>query len=134
MSVALKKPIEEFKGEDIAATMHTIGVNARAAARILATLSATEKNRAIAAMARAIRAATAPILAANREDVAETEKAGATAAFIDRLRLDEKRIAAMADGVDIVAALPDPVGPLISRSHRPHGIPIQPGPSPPSLI
>src|SRR5258708_2404710 len=125
MSVALKKPIEEFKGEDIAATMHTIGVNARAAARILATLSATEKNRAIAAMARAIRAATAPILAANREDVAEAEETGATAAFIDRLRLDEKRIAAMADGVDIVAALPDPVGTVISGWDRPNGMRIE---------
>ena len=125
MSVALKKPIEEFKGEDIAATMRAIGVNARAAARILATLSPTEKEHAIAAMGRAIRAATAPILAANREDVAEAEKAGATAAFIDRLRLDEKRIAAMADGVDIIAALPDPVGTVISGWDRPNGMRIE---------
>ena len=125
MSVALKKPIEEFKGEDIAATMRAIGVNARAAARILATLSPTEKEHAIAAMGRAIRAATAPILAANREDVAEAEKAGATAAFIDRLRLDEKRIAAMADGVDVIAALPDPVGTVISGWDRPNGMRIE---------
>jgi glutamate-5-semialdehyde dehydrogenase len=125
MSVALKKPIEEFKGEDIAATMRAIGVSARAAARILATLSPTEKEHAIAAMGRAIRAATAPILAANREDVAEAEKAGATAAFIDRLRLDEKRIAAMADGVDIIAALPDPVGTVISGWDRPNGMRIE---------
>ena len=125
MSVPLKKPIQEFKGDDIAATMRAIGVNARAAARILATLSPTEKNRAITAMAHAIRAATAPILAANREDVAEADKAGATAAFIDRLRLDEKRIAAMADGVDIVAALPDPVGTVISGWDRPNGMRIE---------
>jgi len=125
MSAPLKKPIEEFKGRDIAATMHAIGVNARDAARILATLSPTEKEHAIAAMGRAIRAATAPILAANREDVAEAEKAGATAAFIDRLRLDEKRIAAMADGVDIVAALPDPVGTVISGWDRPNGMRIE---------
>jgi glutamate-5-semialdehyde dehydrogenase len=125
MSVPLKKPIEEFKREDIAATMRAIGVNARAAARILATLSATEKKHAIAAMARAIRAAAPTILAANREDVAEAEKAGATAAFIDRLRLDEKRIAAMADSVDIVAALPDPVGTVISGWDRPNGMRIE---------
>jgi glutamate-5-semialdehyde dehydrogenase len=125
MSVALKKPIKEPKGEYIASTMRTMGAHARAAARILATLSATEKKRAIAAMANAIRAATASILAANGEDVAEAEKAGATTAFIDRLRLDEKRIAAMADGVDIVAALPDPVGTVISGWDRPNGMRIE---------
>ncbi len=125
MSVALKKPIKELKGEDIAATMRTIGANARAAAKVLATLSATEKEHAIAAMAHAIRAATAAILAANGEDVAEAEKAGATTAFIDRLRLDEKRIAAMADGVDVVAALPDPVGTVISGWDRPNGMRIE---------
>ena len=125
MSVSLKKPIEDFKRGDIAATMRTIGADARAAARILATLSSTEKKHAIAAMARAIRAATAAILTANREDVAEAEKAGASAAFIDRLRLDEKRIAAMADGVDIVAALPDPVGKVISGWERPNGMRIE---------
>jgi len=125
MSIPLKKPIEEFAGEDIAATMRAIGVNARAAAKILATLSATDKNRAIAAMAHAIRVTTAAILAANREDAAEAEKAGATTAFIDRLRLDEKRIAAIADGVDIVAALPDPVGTVRSAWDRPNGMRIE---------
>jgi glutamate-5-semialdehyde dehydrogenase len=125
MNVALKKPIEDLKGGEIAATMHAIGVNARTAARILATLSPPEKKHAIAAMARAIRAAAPTILAANREDVAEAEKAGATAAFIDRLRLDEKRIAAMADGVDIIAALPDPVGTVISGWDRPNGMRIE---------
>src|SRR5262249_15007811 len=113
MSVPLKKPIEEFTGEGIAATMRAIGANARAAARILAILTTTEKSRALGAMAHAIRAAASAILAANSEDVAEAEKAGATSAFIDRLRLDEKRVAAMADGVDTVAALPDPVGTVI---------------------
>src|SRR5215467_5182261 len=125
MSAPLKKPIAEFIGADIAATMRTIGANARAAARILATLGPVEKKHAIAAMARAIRAATNTILRANREDVAEAEKAGATAAFIDRLRLDEKRIAAMADAVDIVAALPDPVGKVISGWERPNGMRIE---------
>src|SRR5215468_2327272 len=125
MSIPLKKPIEEFAGEDIAATMRAIGINARAAAKILATLSATDKNRAIAAMAHAIRVTTAAILAANREDAAEAEKAGATTAFIDRLRLDEKRIAAIADGVDIVAALPDPVGTVMSAWDRPNGMHIE---------
>jgi glutamate-5-semialdehyde dehydrogenase len=76
-------------------------------------------------MARSIRAATPAILAANREDVAEAEAAGMTAAFVDRLRLDEKRIAAMADGVDVVAALPDPVGAVIAGWDRPNGMRIE---------
>src|SRR5260370_42107249 len=101
MSVALKRPIEEFKVEDIAATMRTIGANARAAARILATLSPTEKEHAIAAMAHAIRAATAAILAANREDVADAEEAGTTTACIDRLRRGGKRLAPRAHGVEL---------------------------------
>jgi glutamate-5-semialdehyde dehydrogenase len=125
MSVPLKKPVEELKGADIAATMRTIGANARAVMRILATLSPTKKKLAIEAMAHAIRAATPAILAANGEDVAEAEKTGATIAFIDRLRLDEKRVATMADGVDTVAALPDPVGTVISRWDRPNGMRIE---------
>jgi glutamate-5-semialdehyde dehydrogenase len=125
MSVPLKKPIDELKGEDIDVTMRTIGANARAVARTLATLGPTEKKRAIEAMAHAIRVATPAILAANDEDVAEAEKASATSAFVDRLRLDERRVAAMADGVDIVAALPDPVGTVISGWDRPNGMRIE---------
>src|SRR5579871_3785385 len=125
MSVPLKRPAEKFEGGEIAGTMRAIGANARAAARRLATLGAAEKQRAIEAMAHAIRAAAPAILAANNEDVAEARKAGATSAFIDRLRLDEKRIAAMADGVDTVAALPDPVGTVIAGWSRPNGMRIQ---------
>jgi glutamate-5-semialdehyde dehydrogenase len=140
MNVALKELLEQpeaqetsaeegsgkviFDGE-IAAAMHTVGANARAVARTLALLSPDQKTRAIEAMARSIRAATPAILAANREDVAEAEKAGVTAAFIDRLRLDEKRVATMADGVDMVAALPDPVGTVISGWDRPNGMRIE---------
>ncbi len=125
MSVALKKPIDELTGEEIAAIMHTIGANARAVATTLAALSPDQKTHAIEAIARAVRAATPAILAANYADVAEAEKTGATAAFIDRLRLDEKRVAAMADGVDTVAALPDPVGTVISAWDRPNGMRIE---------
>jgi glutamate-5-semialdehyde dehydrogenase len=125
MDIALKRLIEEPAGGEIAAIMRTIGANARAVSRTLATLGPTHKTSAIEAMARAIRAATPAILAANREDVAEAEKAGATSAFIDRLRLDEKRVAAMADGVDTVAALPDPVGAVISGWDRPNGMHIE---------
>jgi len=125
MSVPLKKPIEEPHVGDVATTMHMIGANARAAARILAAIGAIEKERAIRAMAHAVRAATPAILAANGEDVAEAEKAGATSAFVDRLRLDDKRVAAMADGIDAVAALRDPVGAVMSAWDRPNGMRIE---------
>jgi glutamate-5-semialdehyde dehydrogenase len=125
MSIPLKKPVEQFNGGEIAAAMREIGANARAAARHLATLEAVEKQRAIEAMAQTIRAAAPAILAANGEDVTEAEKAGATSAFVDRLRLDEKRIAAMADVVDAVAALPDPVGAVIAGWNRPNGMRIE---------
>ena len=90
MSVLLKKPIEEFNGVELAAIMRPIGANARAAARILAALSASEKKHAITAMARTIRAAAPTILAANREDVAEAEKAeqGAAAEALSDALLD----------------------------------------------
>jgi glutamate-5-semialdehyde dehydrogenase len=139
MSVALNKPIEQTKaeasakhsaandsaGNGIAATMRRIGANARAVARSLALLSPDHKAGALAAVAREIRAATPAILAANGEDVAEAQQAGATAAFIDRLRLDDRRVAAMADGVDTVAALPDPVGAVIASWSRPNGMRIE---------
>ncbi|MBO0753080.1 MAG: glutamate-5-semialdehyde dehydrogenase [Bradyrhizobiaceae bacterium] len=105
--------------------MHTIGAHARAVARTVALLGADRKVEALRAMAREIRAAAPRILEANREDVAEAERAGATAAFIDRLRLDDRRIAAMADGVDVVAALPDPVGTVIASWERPNGMRIE---------
>ncbi len=125
MSVLLKKPVEQFNGGEVAATMRAIGVSSRAAARVLASLNAAEKRRAIEAMAHAIRAATPAILAANGEDVAQARKSDSTRAVIDRLRLDEKRIAAMADGVEAVAALADPVGAVIAAWDRPNGLRIE---------
>jgi glutamate-5-semialdehyde dehydrogenase len=140
MNIALRESIEEPKVQEpkiqepkiqeartgeVAAAMRTIGANARAVARTLALLGADQKTRALEAMARAIRAATPSILAANAEDAAEAQAAGATAAFIDRLRLDEKRVAAMADGVGMVAALSDPVGSVIAGWDRPNGIRIE---------
>jgi glutamate-5-semialdehyde dehydrogenase len=125
MSVLLKEPVEQTNGGEVAATMRAIGASARAAARVLATLGAAERKRAIEAMARAIRAATPAILAANDEDVAQARRSDSTRAFIDRLRLDDKRIAAMADGVDTVAALTDPVGTVIAGWDRPNGLRIE---------
>jgi len=104
-------PLKTVEGSgDIAATMQDIGRRAKLAARVLALASAEQKNRALAGMAAAILAHKHDILAANAEDVADGKAAGLTGAMLDRLELDEKRIAAMAEGLDVVRALADPVG------------------------
>src|SRR3984885_4745702 len=94
---------------DVRAAMRAIGAEARAAARILANAPAEVKTRALLAGARRLREGAAGILAANARDLAEARAKGLTAAFVDRLALDAKRIEAMARGVEAVAALPDPV-------------------------
>ena len=95
---------------DIAVIMADIGRRTKAAARVLALAPATQKDAALAAMAQAIRNTTGEILEANADDVAEAKSGGATPAFVDRLQLDAKRVAAMAEGVDVVRGLRDPVG------------------------
>ncbi len=107
---------------DVAATMREIGRGAKAAARVLALASAEQKNKALAAMAAAIRAAGPAILAANAEDMTEGQVSGLTAAALDRLALDDTRIAAMADGLDIIRALPDPNGKVTESWTRPNGM------------
>ncbi len=109
---------------DVAVIMAEIGVQARAAMRVLALASETRKNAALAAMAAELRSASAAILAANLEDVAEARAGGATAAYLDRLTLDDKRVAAIADGVDAVRALKDPVGAVLESWTRPNGMTI----------
>jgi glutamate-5-semialdehyde dehydrogenase len=113
------------KSGDIGAVMRDIGARAKVAGRRLALASTADKDRALAAIAQAIRAATAAILAANAEDIAEAKSGGATAAFVDRLMLDGKRVAAIADGVEVVAKLPDPVGAVTESWTRPNGMRIE---------
>jgi glutamate-5-semialdehyde dehydrogenase len=105
--------------------MPEIGQRARASARVLALAPSAQKDEALAAMAHAIRACRAEILAANAEDLAAAKASGATSAFLDRLALDDKRVAAMADGVDVVRALPDPVGKITESWTRPNGMTIE---------
>jgi len=107
------------------AAMRAIGRDARLAARLLALAPASRKNRALAAMAKAIRRAQSAILAANAEDVAEAKSAGATAAFLDRLALDAKRVEAMAAGIDVIRKLKDPVGAVMASWRRPNGMRIE---------
>jgi glutamate-5-semialdehyde dehydrogenase len=123
--VAMTAPLKTVEGSNIAALMREIGEQARSSARVLALAPTAQKDRALAAMAAAIRARQAQILAANAEDMAEAKASGATAAFLDRLALDERRVAAMADGLEVVRALPDPVGTVTERWTRPNGMTIE---------
>src|SRR6266496_544827 len=107
---------------DLAAYMAGVGAAARAAARDLARASTTAKNGALAAMAAAIRRDEATLLVANAEDVVAAKADGHDAAFVDRLLLTPKIIAAMAEGLEQIAALPDPVGEIAGLKFRPSGI------------
>lgn len=111
--------------DDLAALMADLGRRAKEAARVLALVPPDRKNAALGAMARAIRASEAAILAANAEDVADARSHGANSAFLDRLSLDAKRIASMADGLDVVRDIPDPVGKVTERWTRPNGMIIE---------
>jgi glutamate-5-semialdehyde dehydrogenase len=97
---------------------------ARQAGRQLATTPTPAKNEALRHAAARLRADQAALLDANRGDVAAGEKAGLTAALLDRLTLNPKRIEAMAAGLEAIAALPDPVGETITRWRRPNGLEI----------
>src|SRR5262245_19471054 len=110
---------------DTAAVIPEIGQRARKAARVLALAPAAQKDKALAAIAEAIRNRKADILAANAEDMAEAKRGGANAAFLDRLALDDKRVAGMADGVDVVRKLADPVGEVTESWTRPNGMAIE---------
>src|SRR5438132_8935236 len=107
---------------DIVALVRELGVAARNASRELARASTEAKNRALGAMAAEIRAGARAILAANAGDVAQAKADGNDAAFIDRLTLTPKLIEQMAEGVEEVAKLEDPVGRISDRLVRPTGI------------
>ncbi len=110
---------------EIAATMREIGQQAKAAARVLALASTDQKNRALGAMAGAIRGSRSEILAANAQDVADGKAAGLTGSFLERLELNDQRIAAMADGLEVVRGLADPVGRIMESWTRPNGMTIE---------
>ncbi|MBV8103346.1 MAG: glutamate-5-semialdehyde dehydrogenase [Hyphomicrobiales bacterium] len=109
----------------VRAAMRSIGADARAAARVLANASAEQKNQALAAAARALRERSADILAANARDLAEASAKGLGPAFIDRLTLNPARIEAMAQGLEDVAVLTDPVGRVLAAFMRPNGLRIE---------
>src|SRR6476659_9039545 len=122
----MSAPLKSIEGSsDIAAALGEIGRRARAAARALALAPADQKNRALGAMAAAVRAQTSLILAANAEDVAEARAAGVTGAFLDRLALDPARVEAIAAGIDAVRGLKDPIGTVMESWSRPNGMRIE---------
>src|SRR5262249_49368706 len=121
----MNAPLKAVESTGIDAAMADIGRRARAAARTLALSAAAQRDAALTAMARAIRASEAGILAANVEDVAEVKAAGTSAAFLDRLTLTPKIVAAMADGIDVVRELADPVGAVMESWTRPNGMTIE---------
>ena len=105
-------------------TTHELLLAAKAAAPALAWLGSEEKNAAILRMADAIVRETDVILAANEADV-QAAKGTISDVMLDRLRLTQARIAAMADGMRQVAALPDPVGEVLAEVRRPNGLVIR---------
>lgn len=102
--------------------LQQIAVAAREAQRVLALCTDEEKRDAILKIADALISRSAEILAANAADVARAEEAGTSEAMLDRLRLDERRIADIAEGARQVASLPDPVGEVIESFDRPNGL------------
>jgi glutamate-5-semialdehyde dehydrogenase len=119
-------PLKTIEGSgDIAEVMRAIGHRAKAAAHALALAPSARKNDGLAAMAKALRAQASAILAANAEDIAEAKSGGANAAFLDRLGLNAAAVAAMADGVEVVGGLADPIGTVTEAWTRPNGMRIE---------
>ena len=107
---------------DVQTYIHGVGRQARAAARLVARADTATKNRALKAMAAAIERDRKRLLEANARDVAAAKAQGLDAAMVDRLTLTPKGIAAMADGLRQIAALPDPIGRISGLRKRPSGI------------
>ncbi len=108
--------------QDFASLVDEMIGRARDAARMLARASDAGKAAALRAAAARLRAAEADILAANALDMEAGSAAGLSAAMLDRLRLDAGRLAGVADAVEQIASLDDPVGQVIDRSERPNGL------------
>jgi glutamate-5-semialdehyde dehydrogenase len=108
--------------EDIKHYMKTVGQQARAASRVMAQADTNAKNRALNNIATAILLNTSKLIAENAKDVAAAKVNGLDAASIDRLTLNEKTIKGMAEGLQQIAALADPIGSISDMSYRPSGI------------
>jgi glutamate-5-semialdehyde dehydrogenase len=110
--------------ENLQLYCHAMAEQAKAASRVLASLSTETKNRWLLHCADQLEACLAGLLTANALDIELAPVYGLSAAAIDRLRLDESRVAAMAKGMREVAALPDPIGEILEGGRRPNGLEI----------
>jgi glutamate-5-semialdehyde dehydrogenase len=113
------------QADSVVTLMGELGRRARASAHALGLASTEAKNRALSGAARALRARSEEIVAANAIDIEAAAKAGASKANLDRLMLDTKRLEAMARGLEDIAALPDPVGRVLATFERPNGLKIE---------
>jgi glutamate-5-semialdehyde dehydrogenase len=120
MNDALTLTLE--KTTALTATMAELGRAARAAAAQLALATPEAKVTALRAAAASVRSRRSEILAANAEDVGAAKANGTGAALIDRLALDPKRLEGVAQGLEDIAALPDPVGQVLAEWERPNGL------------
>ena len=119
------RPQVAAANRSIAAMMQALGSAARKAACSLTQASSAQRNRALEAAAAGLRQQSAAILAANEKDMAAARESGLSPAMLDRLALDDSRIAAMADGLEAIVQLPDPLGRILAEWERPNGLRIQ---------
>ncbi len=110
--------------KNISKLLLTMGEDAREASRKLALLSRQQKDEALCAMAKALRARAPEILAANERDLLETKQKDLAASFLDRLALNPERIEAMAKALEAIAEQADPVGEILATFQRPNGLEI----------
>jgi glutamate-5-semialdehyde dehydrogenase len=110
---------------DAKAYVNGLAAEAKKASRALASATTEQKNTALTKAAEALRANMARLVEANAKDVASVKDKGKPASFVDRLELNEDRINAMADALDQIVALPDPVGRVLHRTERPNGLVIE---------
>lgn len=111
--------------QDLGSVMDSLGRAAVGAAAALAAAPTAAKDAALQAAADALRAKVPVILEANAKDLEQARERALSAAMLDRLALDEKRIEAMAKGIEDIRALPDPIGTITSEWTRPNGMRIQ---------
>jgi len=109
---------------DIQHYMKQLGEQARAASRLMAKADTNTKNQALRNIAALIRQHEKALLAANQQDLEAAKANGMEAAMLDRLALSEKSVATMAEGLEQIASLPDPIGEMSNFKYRPSGIQI----------
>ncbi len=110
---------------DIKSLMDEMGANALSARRALARASTATKNKALTKAAASIRSNVSAIITANDQDMSAATAKGLSGSMLDRLKLDDERIEAIASSLDAIATLPDPVGTIISETTRPNGLNIE---------